>query len=237
MTMLFSCCACTVSFQLPPGEQCGSARWRLSHLPVCGERAHQTLQRPQLFPAGGTPTHSQHSQHLQHNYSQENMKRERVWLSHFHSDLNKEACSTAFFTFTAQQTFSIWTLASLNRFSRFSNFNTRATELNLEKKPYPLFSWKCVAFTFSVHLEVEHRSGWLHLPHRVVIMCHCSNLICDSGLVFEVFSEGVITNWVWFFLFLIYLADMGQSWGKYRTIAVTALYTFNWQVQVRFWLL
>ena len=39
--------------QLPAGEQRGPARGRLSHLPVGGEGADQTLQGPQLFSAGG----------------------------------------------------------------------------------------------------------------------------------------------------------------------------------------
>lgn len=39
--------------QFSAGEQRGPARRRLSHLPVGGEGADQTLQRPQLFSSGG----------------------------------------------------------------------------------------------------------------------------------------------------------------------------------------
>lgn len=43
----------SLSLQLSAGEQRGPARRRLSHLPVGGEGADQTLQRPQLFSSGG----------------------------------------------------------------------------------------------------------------------------------------------------------------------------------------
>lgn len=48
------------SAQLPAGEQRGAARRRLSHLPVCGEGADQTLQRPQLFSSGEEETSLTH---------------------------------------------------------------------------------------------------------------------------------------------------------------------------------
>lgn len=38
--------------QFPVGEQRGSARRRLPHLPVGGEGADETLQGPRLFPSG-----------------------------------------------------------------------------------------------------------------------------------------------------------------------------------------
>lgn len=41
------------SLQFPAGEQRGPARGRVSHLPVGGKGADQTLQRPQLFSSGG----------------------------------------------------------------------------------------------------------------------------------------------------------------------------------------
>lgn len=45
--------SCPSSRQFPAGEQRGAARRRLSHLPVGGEGADQTLQGPQLFSSGG----------------------------------------------------------------------------------------------------------------------------------------------------------------------------------------
>lgn len=57
------------SAQFSAGEQRGPARRRLSHLPISGEGADQTLQRPQLFPSGrrhiSTLTHVQ--RHLKHS--------------------------------------------------------------------------------------------------------------------------------------------------------------------------
>lgn len=51
--LLRGCCFFCLPFQFSAGEQCGPAWRRVSHLPVGGEGADQTLQRPQLFSSGG----------------------------------------------------------------------------------------------------------------------------------------------------------------------------------------